>query len=161
MSSSSGSTNRTSQTPHCRQKYLLKNTNNPVSPNFQQINDNPPMLNTSNSTFNFNDAINSMPVLNSSLVDNQLNELTPVYKKRSGDCELCSIKEELKGDTNDQIFEAKTVTSQLMTKENLFTTQFFPYIIPYSLELCKDAVVEKEALQELQNTFDEFRLKRA
>ncbi|KAL4111793.1 hypothetical protein QTP88_015680 [Uroleucon formosanum] len=99
MSSSSGGTSRTGQTPVTtkikpsltkntasspgfstvgRNGKVLKNTNNPVSPNFQQINDNPPMLNTSHSTFNFNDATDSMPVLNSSLVDNQLNELTPV-----------------------------------------------------------------------------------
>jgi len=56
----------------------LKNTNNPVSPNFQQINENPPILNTSHSTFNFNDATDNMTVSYRSLVDNQPNELAPV-----------------------------------------------------------------------------------
>ena len=99
MPASSGGNSRTGQTPATtkikpslnkntasshsfinvgRNDKALKNTNNPVSPNFQQINENPSILNTSHSTFNFNDATDIMPISNSSLVDNLPNELTPV-----------------------------------------------------------------------------------
>lgn len=52
--------------------------NNPVSPNFRQINENPPILNTSSSEFNFNDVTDEIPNYNFTLVENQPNELSTV-----------------------------------------------------------------------------------
>ena len=57
-------------------KNTIKNTINPLSPSFQQINEKPPILNTSCSAFNFNDVTINMPDPNLTLVDNQFNEHT-------------------------------------------------------------------------------------
>lgn len=98
MSSSSGGTSRVGHTPSTskvksslaknnisppgfnlvgKNGKVIKNSNSPLSPSFQQINENPPILNTSSSTFRFNDVTNISPDLNYTPVDNYVNELNP------------------------------------------------------------------------------------
>ncbi|KAL4127071.1 hypothetical protein QTP88_011269 [Uroleucon formosanum] len=59
---------------------VFKNSNNPLSPSLQSIIENPPLLNTSQTTFNFNVVTDntSIPDSNIILVDNQTIEHTSV-----------------------------------------------------------------------------------
>jgi len=98
MSSSSGGTSRAGQTPSTpkvksslaknntppsgfslvgKNGKVIKNSTSPLSPSFQQINENPPILNTSSSTLKFNDVTDISPDSNNTPVDNYVNVLNP------------------------------------------------------------------------------------